>query len=169
MKKLKILIAAGLIVYIFTFYGCSNTKNISNEQVTDSASIRRMIESQNFVFVAEYVNPIGVSRRILTANQYDISITKDSIESYLPYFGRGYTAPLSPSDVDFTFTSTKFSYAVIPTRKGWNVLIKTTDQTYLQQLFFTIFSNGSVSLNITSLDKSSLSYDGFIAARKVKK
>jgi hypothetical protein len=105
---------------------------------------------------------------MLTESYYDLSIRKDSIVSYLPYFGRAYTAPISPSDVDFFFTSTKFTYNMTPTRRGWTVSIKPTDQNYIQELYLTIFDNGTASLNVTSINRSFVSYDGYMAQRRIK-
>ncbi len=154
-------ITAGILLF-----SCFNTRNIIDEQITDKATLNNMITSQNFVFVAQFVNPIGVRRRDLSGGGYDVSISKDTIVSYLPYFGKGYTASLSPTDVDFHFTSTKFSYKITDAKNGWNISINPGDQHYLQELFFRIFDNGRTSVNITSIDRSSVSYDGYIAAKK---
>ncbi len=168
MKKLNYIFTVAFFGILIITAGCSSTKNINDQQITDSATLRNMINSQSFTFVAQYANPIGIRRRYLTSES-DISISKDTIISYLPFFGRGYSAPLSPSDVDFNFTSTKFSYAVTPARKGWEISVKPKDQNYMQELFFRIFEDGSASLNITSINRSSLSYDGYIKARNLKK
>jgi hypothetical protein len=168
MKKLRnVVIAASIIICAVAMTSCSSSKNVTIDQVTDSARIRSMINSQNFIFVAQYVSPMGFRRRYLTPD-YDVRVSRDTVVSYLPFFGRGYTAPLSPSDADFDFTSTKFSYTMSTTRKGWTISIKPTDQHYLQELYFRIFNNGSASLNVTSIDRSFISYDGYIAARRIK-
>ncbi|MEJ7674164.1 MAG: DUF4251 domain-containing protein [Chitinophagaceae bacterium] len=97
-----------------------------------------------------------------------LPVSKDTVISYLPFFGRGYIAPISPSDVDFDFTSTKFTNTTTTANRGWNVSIKPKDQTYLRELYFRIFDNASASLNITSLDRSSISFEGYITERKSK-
>ena len=84
------------------------------------------------------------------------------------FFGRGYVAPLSPSDIDFDFTSTKFTVTTMPAKKGWNISIKPKDQRSLSELYFRIFDNGSASLTITSNNRSAISYNGYITERKLK-
>lgn len=166
MKKLYIhTFKFFIIASAVSLFGCANTKKINSDQVTDAASIKNMIEAKNFMFVAQYVNPLAARRRDVSG-AYDVTVNKDTVVSYLPYFGRSYTALVSPSDADFDFTSTKFSYTITTARKGWNVSIKPRDQTYLQELYFTIFDNGAASLNVTSINRSSLSYDGYITERK---
>jgi hypothetical protein len=161
--KTNIFIVA-LIVIAAAVVSCSGTRNIKMDAPTDSVSIRKMIDSQRFVFIPRYVNPLGGRRRELTSG-FELSVSKDSLISYLPFLGRGYIAPISPSDVDFDFTSTNFTYAVTPGKRGWNISIKPKDQQYLQEIYFRIFDNGTASLNITSINRSSISYDGYLTRR----
>ena len=156
-----------LFLSLTVFFGCSAAKNISTEQVTNSDSLQSMINAHNFVFVPQFVNPVGISRRDVSGGNYDFTVKKDTVISYLPFFGRGYIAPLSPTDVDFDFTSTKFSYTILPAKHGWNISIKPADQHYLHEFYFKVFNNGSASLTITSIDRSSLSYDGYIAVKQI--
>ncbi len=164
--KTKYFLRIALIITIaINVFGCSNTRNAKADQVTDSINVRRMVESPNFVFIPRDVNAVGVRNRNLSGG-YGILISKDTIKSYLPFFGRGYIAPISPSDVDFDFTSTKFTNTTKPASRGWSVSIKPKDQRYLSELYFRIFDNASASLTVTSNDRSSISYSGYITERK---
>jgi len=154
-------------ITIMIIMGCSNPRRIKNDETISAATLKSIIESQNFVFIARYVNPMSGGKRDLSSG-YDVSVSKDTIISYLPFFGRGYIASMSPADVDFDFTSTKFTYIIKPANRGWSISIKPKDQTYLGELYFRIFDNGSASLNVTSIDRSAISYDGYIAERKIK-
>jgi hypothetical protein len=165
MRLKKFLPAAFIIIVAAAIFGCSPTRNIKADPPIDAAAVKRLVESQNFVFTASFVNPMSGRRRFLTPG-YEMSVSKDTIISYLPFFGRGYTAPVSPSDVDFDFTSTRFTSAVTPSGRGWNISIKPKDRTDIQELYFKIFDNAVASLNITSMDRSTISYDGYISERK---
>ena len=164
MKVKNIFTAAIILIAATAIFGCSSTRKIKAEPPLDSTAVRNMIDSQSFVFIPRYVSPTGFRRRDLTPG-FDVSVSKDSLISYLPFWGRGYIAPMSPSDVDFDFTSTKFTYAVKPDRRGWIVTIRPADQTYLRELFFRIFDNSSASLTVSSIDRSFISYDGYITRR----
>lgn len=150
-----------IIAFAAITWSCSPTRNIKVDPPLDSIVAKNMILSHAFVFIPRYVNPMSGRRRELSSG-FEISLSKDSIISYLPFMGRGYIAPLSPSDIDYDFTSTHFTIDVIPARKGWNISIKPTDQPFLRELYFTLFDNGKGRLNITSLNRSSISYDGYI-------
>lgn len=164
--NVKNILAVGFIILAAVIAACSNSRNTKTDQSMDSVSVRDLIRAQNFVFIPRYVIPMTGRRRELTEG-YELSISKDSLISYLPFFGRGYTAPISPSDVDFDFTSVNFTYTVTP-GNGWKISIKPRDQMYLQEMFLRIFENGSASLNIISINRSSISYDGQIARRIMK-
>ena len=168
MKTKYFLRIAIIVTMAISVFGCSNTRNTKTNQAIDSITVRNLVESQGFVFIPQYVNAAGVRNRDLSPG-YEVSVSKDTVISYMPFFGRGYIAPISPADVDFDFTSTKFANKTTSARRGWNVSIKPKDQRYLQELYFNIFENASASLTITSNDRSSISYTGYITERKLKK
>jgi hypothetical protein len=163
MKAINTLIS--IIICTAAIVGCSNSKRMKSDNAMDSVTVKNMIESQSFVFIPRYVNAVGVRNRDVSYG-FQISISKDTIVSYLPYFGRGYVAPISPSDVDFDFTSTKFAHVTTPAKKGWNISIRPKDQRFLTELYFRIFDNANASLTITSNDRSVISYNGYITERK---
>ena len=131
-------------------------------------SFKTMVDSQHFVFVAQSVIPLRGRFRNLTS-LYDVSISKDTMVSYLPYFGRAYSAPINPSDAGLDFTSTNFLYSVTPHKKsGWDVVIKPKDKMEIQQYLFTIYDNGSASLNVISTSRDPISFNGYIKKEEKK-
>lgn len=165
MNAKNIFPAVCLLIFATVFFSCSNSRRSNKKDFDDTVNVKNLVDAQNFVFIPQYVNPQSGGRRDLSSG-YDLSVSKDTIISYLPFFGRGYTAPVSPSDIDFDFTTTKFSYAATPSKRGWNISIKPHDKMYVQELYLRIYDNAVASLTITSMDRSSISYDGYITARK---
>ncbi len=160
-NRAKILLVLSMTIFMLS--SCSSTKKIQSESgKSSSALVKNMVDSQKFVFVAESVNPLHGRYRNLTSS-YDVSVFKDSLVSYLPYFGRAYTAPINPSEGGINFTSSNFSYDVIQTKSDkWDVTIKPHDVREIQQLNFTIFDNGSASLIVTSSSKDPISFSGHL-------
>jgi len=135
-------------------------KNMKND--AKKMAFRNMVDSQHFVFEAQTVTPLRGNFRNLTS-QYDVRVTKDSLISYLPYFGHAYSVPISQTKSSLDFTSTNFSYSVSPYKKdGWNITIKPKDNTQVQQYLFTVFNNGKASLSVISTSKDQISFNGFI-------
>ncbi|HEV2354514.1 MAG TPA: DUF4251 domain-containing protein, partial [Puia sp.] len=54
---------------------------------TSAQTVKPLIDTQNYVFVAQSAQPLAGSERPLTENVYYVKITKEKIVSYLPYSG----------------------------------------------------------------------------------
>jgi len=165
-------------VHIYTTYLltllalCSlptHTKAQDNKQSTKEAAIKNMVDSQNYVFVAQTALPMSGRTRQLTSD-YDLQVSKTSIISYLPYFGRAYQAPLDPTKNSLDFTSKDFDYAATPGKKsGWRVTIKPKDNRDVQQMTLNISSSGYGILQVTSTNRQPISFNGYIKAPRKKK
>jgi hypothetical protein len=132
-------------------------------------AIKNMVDSQNYVFVAQTALPLSGRTRQLTSD-YDLRVTKSSIVSYLPYFGRAYQAPLDPTKGGLTFTSKDFDYTATPGKKsGWTVQIKPKDNGDVQQMTLNISSGGYGTLQVVSTNRQPISFNGYIRAPKAKK
>jgi hypothetical protein len=106
-----------------------------NAQEADKGQVKSFIESKEFTFKARTVLPMtGGSRPLST--EYDMRFLGDSIVSYLPYFGRAYTATLGSETGGIEFTSTKFDYKSKARKKGgWDLTIKPKDVKGVQEEF----------------------------------
>lgn len=129
-----------------------------------TAAIKNLIESQNYVFRAQTAMPMHGSVRQLT-DLWDLTISKPSVISYLPYFGRAYTA-IDPTQNPMQFTSKNFDYTLKPHKKnGWDVLIKPKDlKGDVQQLTMSISSDGYANLQVIFNNRDAISYTGAIIA-----
>src|SRR6185436_11302977 len=81
----------------------SNAQNSKKEKAArQEQEIKNLIDSQKYVFKAQMVYPLGGRSRNLTSD-YDLRVTKESVVSYLPYFGRAYSATPGSSSggIDF--------------------------------------------------------------------
>jgi len=127
-----------------------------------SDEIKNVIDSSQFTFVAERVNPLRGSTRHLTS-RYEVVIKKDTIDCDLPYFGRAFQAPIDPSKGGIRFVSSDFSRSINSKKESeWEVLIKPNDNADVQQLSFNIFNNGTATLNVTNTQRDPISFYGHI-------
>lgn len=131
-----------------------------------AVAIKSAIESNSFIFKPQFVTPLGDRSRIVTA-EYDMWVSKDTVKTYLPYFGRAYSATIGQSGGGgVMFTSTDFDYAVKEKKGGgWNILIKPKDTNDVRQLFLNIGDEGNASLHITSNNRQAITFSGYVAAR----
>lgn len=109
----------------------------------NAQTVKPLVDTQNYVFVAASAQPLAGSERRLTISSYTVKITKDKIISNLPYFGRENNVPSSDVESALAFTSSKFNYTITPTKKdGWKVSIKPKDARDLDQIKLTIDADG---------------------------
>lgn len=132
----------------------------------NAAIIKQSVEAQRYTFVAQTMLPSAGGNRQLTTD-FDMQVSKDSIISYLPYFGRGYVAPSDPTKGPLQFTSTDFTYTVKNGKKGsWNIQIVTKDLQDRKQLSLSVFDNGNASVTVVSNNQQPISFNGYIKPKK---
>lgn len=140
-----------------------------DRQNAKNARIKNMVDSQNYVFTAQTALPMSGSTRQLTSD-YDLKVTPTVITSYLPYFGRAYTAPINPSQGGIQFTSNNFEYKSTPRKKGgWDIQIRPKDYRDVQQMTLSISETGYATLQVTSTNRQAISFNGYIKEAKALK
>ena len=146
-----------LIVFVFAI---ATVTVHAQDKDTD---VKSLVESKRFVFKAQSVSPPSAPLRHLTGDNYDLKVLGDSLISYLPYFGRAYTAPAPGTSAGYNFTSTKFDYTAKPRKKGgWDIVIKPKDVTDFREFDLTISTSGTASVRALSNSRQLISYNGFI-------
>jgi hypothetical protein len=166
MKTILKIVACLFIIGITTKAPAYSQQSAKDKKAQKAATIKNIIEAKNFVFTAQTMMPMGGMSRNLTSF-YDVRVSPDTIVSYLPYFGRAYSAPIDPSKNALDFTSTNFDYKVSNRKKGgWDINIVSRDQPDNQRLSFAIFEDGSGTLQVTSNNRQPISYNGYVSERK---
>ncbi len=131
-------------------------------QEKEEATAQQIVESKNYIFIAQSANPQRGQVRHLTSD-YDLVITGDTVIASLPYFGRAYTAPINPAEGGINFTSSDFDYIPDKKKKGrWEILIRPKGVSDTRELHLTIFDNKKASLLVYSTNRESISFNGYI-------
>ena len=159
-------IAFGLSLALFVLADTPRAQPASPPQNSKAAAMKNLIDSGVYVFRAQSVMPLSGRVRQLTTDDYTLKISKEKITSDLPYFGQAYSAPMDPSKGGIQFTSKDFIYTLTPRKKGgWDVLIKPKDYKDVQQMSMSISSNGYASLQVISVNRQAISFNGVVAAK----
>ncbi|MEE6186922.1 DUF4251 domain-containing protein [Niabella digestorum] len=165
MKRIIFILAIALLIM-----GCASTQNVATTQ----AEIEQKINEQRYTFVAQSVVPTEDSRfnpRLMfpqgnnlyqLTSRYDLKVTPDSVTAYLPFFGRAFTAPLDPTKGGIQFTSTKFTYKKNIRKNNFHITILPQDVSEIQSIYLTISPSGYGSVQITSTNRTPISYHGII-------
>ena len=131
-----------------------------NEEI---ALIKEAVDNQSYVFNAQSILPMsGITRQL--NGGYDLSITHDKVNSFLPYMGRIYTPPIDPANGPLRFTSTDFVYAVKEQKKGgWQVSIKPKDVSTVREFILSISTDGYATLQVSGNDRQPVTFYGYIS------
>lgn len=157
------------ILFAFAYFTTSfGQQSKEDKKQQERAQIQNLINSKNFVFVAQQVLPLG-GRTINLTTPYSLRLAGDTVVSDLPYFGRAFVAPMDPSEGGIHFTSANFDYNQKDRKKGgWDITILSKDTKDVRQMFLTVTESGYGTLEVTSNNRQQISYNGYIRERKGK-
>lgn len=157
MKKTTFFLFA---VLLLTSCGTAQT---AAEKSAKAAEIQNAVEAGNFTFKATYAYPASF-RSVYLSPYYDVKVSSDTVQAYLPYYGRAYRAPMNPNEGGYRFTSTDFDYSVQQGRRGgnWQVQIRINDLNREVIFYFDVWDSGSARLNVSDADRQPIAFQGNI-------
>ena len=133
-----------------------------NAQETNGTTLKSLLTNKTFVFKAQSAWPLQGTVIQLTQG-YDMKLLQDSINTYLPYFGRAYTAGYGTGEGGIKFTSKKFDYKLKEKNKGgWEITIRPYDAKDITELTYSISANGYATLQVVSNNRQAISYYGVV-------
>lgn len=164
MKRCKKIFL--LIFLIIIFSNCVLSVSAQQSGNAKEIATKNLVDSQRYVFYAQSATPISGRQKFLTSD-YSVYISKDTVMSNLPFFGRAYSVPINTTDAGIKFTSINFDYKSSARKKGgWDITIKPKDAPGVQQLLLTIYTNGTAYLNVNSTNRQFISFNGHVAKNK---
>lgn len=149
--------------FIFLLIGVMGFSTV-DAQETDAAVLKSILQNRNFTFRAQSAWPLQGTVVQLTAG-YDMKLLQDSINTYLPYFGRAYTGGYGTEN-GIKFVSKKFDYKLKEKQKGgWEITIRPADTRDITELTYSISTNGYATLQVISNNRQAISFYGVIEKR----
>ena len=151
---------------IVFFYACGTSqKTVEKEKL--AVDIRKAVEIPDFTFKATHAYPPGY-KSIYLSPYYDLKVSADTVKVYLPYYGRAYRAPLTPSEGGYRFTSTDFEYGVRKGKKkgNWDLLLTLRDLDRPLVFRLDLWENGTARLDISDADRQSISFQGDVVVKR---
>lgn len=125
-----------------------------------AAQVKQAVEAKRFTIDVDRVIPSGMKSRNLTPS-YTFALKGDSAQSYLPYFGRAYSAPYGGGEGGVKFDTVTTNYKQEYDKKGNATIrfrVKTEEDSY--EFFLTVYTNGSATINVSSVNKQAITYYG---------
>lgn len=162
-QTLKISFLATCFLFSLNFADAQTTR--AQKKQAKIEAVKKMVDSRNYVFMAQFANPLGWRTINLNYN-YNVVVSKDSVDSYLPYYGRAYVAPYNPTDPAETgiqFKSKAFDYQQQTDKNGSReITIIPSDVKETRKFIFNISAEGYATLSVTSNNRQSISFTGYL-------
>ncbi|WP_207532549.1 DUF4251 domain-containing protein [Desertivirga arenae] len=167
MGTKKYFLAYLLFLLAITINTASAQTKKEIKEKTKAAEIQKLLDSKRFTFKAQTAQPLRGGTINLTSD-YELVIKKDSLQSYLPFFGRAFTAPMNPSESPLIFNSTNFNYTAAAGKKGSkNITVELKDQnSNVRRFYLSISGQGYATLQVLNSNRDPISFNGYIAALK---
>jgi hypothetical protein len=171
MKKVFIASIVLITISIFAFMPSAGfTQDARAEKKKEQAATIKsiVVDSQHYVFLPQTALPTTGNSRNLSYG-YAVTVSASKVESYLPYFGRAYSADYGSTASPLDFISSDFSYTITNRKKGgWDITIEFKDTKDVKKMQFSIFENGSATLQVISDSRQPISFNGTIESVKPK-
>lgn len=149
------------------------------EKLEQSVIIKTIINEKDFKFVATsaqpqrsvYFFPLSnynlVLNPMITQNLngiYSLSVSKDSLSCYLPYFGVvNQSIPYNNENQGIKFISNSFSYDQKENGKGaFNITIIPKEKRSANKFYLNVNTDGSATLNVNFNDRDGILFYGNI-------
>lgn len=128
------------------------------------AEISKLLRSRRFAFKAQSAQPLCGGNFNLTSD-FDLALKGDTLQSYLPYFGRAFSAPINQTNSPLSFTSTNFTYTSAKGKKGsTDIKIEIKDsKTEVRQYLLNVSEQGYATLQTLSNNRDPISFYGYIS------
>ena len=148
---MKASLYAMIIIIALGFGACIPAKN-SVEKAAEQEKLGKMIQAQNFIFNATNANPQRMNiLNILPNGQqlqhlgpgYFVSVAKDSLSVYLPFYGRSYEANMDSRDNGIEFKTKKFHYTYSKNKRGfYDITIDVSQEKSADKLILKVSDEG---------------------------
>lgn len=164
--KIRDIIYQFAILTLFITLGCGTT---AQQKAQNKVQVRQLLESKIFVFTPQSANPSSGGVIQLTSEYY-LKINKDTLKSYLPYYGVAYQARFGNTNSPLEFNSTDFEYSSKIMKGGtYNIDIRLNNPNDPNQLILSVSSSGYANLRVISMNRQAISFYGEVSKPRAPK
>lgn len=164
MKKITLLYAALFAILSVSLLSCATSESTRAEKAARKAQLKKKIaedlSNRHFTIDIDRAYPESRSGVINLTSPYSVTISGDTIISYLPFFGRAYNVPYGGGK-GLNFTGRIRNYEKSVSKKGeQNVRIEVDSDEDNYLYFISIYGGGNASINVQPHQRSHISFTG---------
>ncbi len=157
-----------LLIVFFFLASSSMAQEKSKKEIKEEKKLALqkdvddLVNSKEFIYMAATAFPSGMRSVNLSVNSYYVKYHPNHIESYMPYYGRVYSAAPYTGDGGLKFEGEPSEFKVEKGKKNYSVTanVKSGAENYTLNLIVNF--DGSAALSIISNNRNTISYNGHI-------
>lgn len=162
-SKFLVLVVLFFVLASFSYAQEKSKKQIKEEKkIALQKEVEQLVNSKDFIFLATTAFPSGMRSVNLSVNSNFVKYKPNHIESFMPYYGRVYSAAPYSSDNGLKFNGEPTEFKVETGKKNHSVTAIVKGESDNFTLNLTVSFDGSASLSIISNNRSAISYNGQI-------
>lgn len=120
----------------------------------------QLVTTRNWQFNASQMLPSAGINRVLTS-PYHVIVENELLKSYLPFYGRAYTAEYGTTGSPMTFEANMEDYTMEQNKKGgYTIKFSAKNKNDYLKFTFKISATGSAILGVNSTNRQHISYHG---------
>jgi hypothetical protein len=123
-----------------------------------------LVNGKDFVFIGTTALPQGGRSVNLTTRSNFMKFHPDLIQSDMPYFGRAYSGAAYGGDAGLKFEGKPEKYTVVRNKKNYQVNAEVKGENDTYKISLSVSFSGNASLTVVSNNRSTITYNGDIAA-----
>lgn len=123
--------------------------------------IKKLLDEETFVFNATHALPMGGGSKYLNYD-YDVVVNKDTVISYLPFYGVAYHVEYGARQSAFDFMQPIEKYNMEKDKDGYLVDLEIDNGMDHLNYTFRISKLGYATLHVSSTHRQSITYHGNI-------
>lgn len=142
-----------------------NTKSRKELRAEKNARIEAKVDSlvlsHNFKLIAQSAQPMGWQQIQLTS-LYDLQVKEDSVEVYLPYFGRAYMVDYNSTEGGIKMNTEIEKYKLKKRKGNTNISFEASTKSDHYRFKLTITSTGYATIFVNSNNRQAISFSGVL-------
>lgn len=166
--------------FVFFLFGCSSTKELSAEEQLVAARVTPRVEDRDMDFTFRWAYPQAdqtlnqlnalyvagqgsiAGQIYLEGNPNHLSIKRDTISAYLPYYGeRRLSGGLGgQATVTFNAIPQDYEYRFDTQKKQHLITFNISNKEERFDISLTVHATGSANLILNSISRTFIKYDG---------
>ena len=161
---MNFLLLVLLVLAISTGYAQEAGKKSKEERkLEQQKQTKELVDSASFLFVGNTAYPERGSQVNISSGPNTVSFSQEMIKSNLPFYGQAKSASAGfGGQSGYTFEGKPDEFKIDSTKKGYQLkaVVKTINDSYTLNL--SISPDGGANLNVFSINRSSMRYNGEI-------